>query len=206
MNIKTMTKSLAVLSLAAVLGAPTTHAASGSTTVNVTFPPLIILYYFNQIDVALSSADVQALLDNAGNTLTGCTLAGGDLNCAAATDASLAAGTGTVDATLPQITFDANITGDANVPAGSFTTTISVVLENSWAVRALTSNALAASVPAGAIGDFSSVTISPTVPDASLTLGGGNDNIGTLTLDLDIDNTAAPLVATGDILITVTAP
>lgn len=205
MNIKTIIRSLAALSLTAVLAVPASHAASGTTTVNVTFPPLIILYYFNQIDVALSSADVQALLANNGNTFTGCVSAADGLECAAATNASLAAGSGTVDAVNPEITFDANITGDANVPAGGLTTTISVILQNSWAVRALSSTALSATVPAGAIGDFSSVTISPGSPDVSLTLGGANNNIGDLTLNLDIDNTTTALLATGDITITVVA-
>ena len=44
---------LAGATLAATLGSPTAQAASGAVDVDITFPPLVILYYYPNIDVTV---------------------------------------------------------------------------------------------------------------------------------------------------------
>jgi hypothetical protein len=206
-RIKQLMRVTCAATLAAVLVTPTTsHAASGSTAVDVTFPPLIILYYFNTIGVTVDADDLETLISNGNAALAGCTagasLANAELECTTAANATIT-GAGTISGS--QINYDADIAADANVSA-TVDGTITVVLENSWAVRALASG-LTASVALSGAGEFvaGSESILPTAPTASLTLVDG-DNIGDVQFDVDIDNIGGDVTASDTLTITVVSP
>ncbi len=198
---------LAGAALAATLNSPASTAATGSVAVDITFPPLVVLYYYPNIDITVDPDDLEdAILSNASNAhLSSCTQGTSgsvtELQCETSADpTALSSATGVSGGT---ITYNANITGDPTVST-AVDGTVSVSLENSWAVRALASG-LTASVALSGSGDFSNEAISPTSPDASLTLGGGNDNVGDLSFDVDLDSLSG-LTASDTLTITVTAP
>lgn len=92
--------------------APVQAQATGATDVDITLPDIVILHYFSNVDLAISSGAM-------GNFLTG------GLN---------SVNEGTVAPAAGGFTFDLNIgpsalTGDPS--------SASLVLENSWAVRSL---------------------------------------------------------------------
>ena len=194
---------LAGATLAATLTSPAAQAASGTVQVDITFPPLVILYYYDNIDVTVDADDLgDALIaantslgtdcdeDNSGSAL--------EFECAADTDPLLIS-TGSFN--TGELQYDADISNDA-AASGSLDTELTVTLENSWAVRAIASS-LSATVVAGS-GDFTNPTISPTSPTPSMTLTDG-DNVGDLTFDVDLDDMTG-LTASDTLTITVVAP
>ncbi|MDX1735981.1 MAG: hypothetical protein R3228_16515 [Halioglobus sp.] len=193
--------------LAATLNSPASNAATGSVAVDIDFPPLVVLYYFPNIDITVDPDDLEdALLGNTSNShLSSCTRGSAgsvtELECETTADPqALSTSTGVAGGT---ITYNADINSDTTVST-AVDGTVSFSLENAWAVRALASG-LTASVSLSGSGDFSNEAISPTAPDASLTLGGGNDNIGDLSFDVDLDSLSG-LTASDTLTITVTAP
>ncbi len=188
---------------AGIMASSGAWAATGTTQVDITFPPLIILYYFDNIDIAMDANDLESLITSSNPSLGACTPGAGtaaELACpgtespkALATASGVAAGT---------VTYDANIANDATVSA-AVGSDVTIVLENSWAVRSLASS-LTASVALNG-GDFSNALISPVNPTPSLTLTDGQ-NIGDVQFDVDLNNLATPLVASDALIITVVSP
>lgn len=185
--------------LALSMTASSARAASGDVSVDISFPPLIILYYYDDIDIAVNADDFAQVLENGA---TGCISANGALSCAAGSTLNFP-DTGNADSISgTTLTY----AGDINTEAGAATvdTNLSFVLENVWAVRAL--------VPAGAtldasvtgVGDFTNLAITPTQPAASMTLSNAaaTDNIGDLSFDVDVSN---GLVASDTLTVTVVA-
>jgi hypothetical protein len=193
-------KGLLAGSLLGIFMSPSTFAASGSTQVDITFPPLVILYYYDNIDITVDADDLSAMLAN-GVASCSAGSAGGvaELDCAAATDPR-ALGTAAISGT--EASYDASIEGDANVNLLSANTDLTFVIENSWAVRAL-GGTLAATIGVTGTGDFTSPLITPAVPTSSLTLTDG-DNIGDVQFDVDITGITG-LLASDTLTITVTS-
>ena len=193
-------KGLLAGSLIAIFMSPSTFAASGTTQVDISFPPLVILYYYNDIDITVDADDLSAMLASGVGSCTAGSAGGvAELDCAAATDPlvlSTAATSGT------EASYDAAIEGDANVSTLSANTDLTFVIENSWAVRAL-GGTLAATIGVSGSGDFTSPLITPTVPTSSLTLTDG-DNIGDVQFDVDITGITG-LIASDTLTITVTS-
>ena len=193
-------KGLLAGSLIAIFMSPSTFAASGTTQVDISFPPLVILYYYNDIDITVDADDLSAMLASGVGSCTAGSAGGvAELDCAAATDPlvlSTAATSGT------EASYDAAIEGDANVSTLSANTDLTFVIENSWAVRAL-GGTLAATIGVSGSGDFTSPLIAPTVPTSSLTLTDG-DNIGDVQFDVDITGITG-LIASDTLTITVTS-
>jgi len=185
---------------AGILTSPVAFAASGTTQVDITFPPLVILYYYDNIDIAVDADDLSAMI---ANGVTSCTAgsAGGvaELECSTSTD-PLLLGTST-DVTGTQVTYSPAIEGDANVSPVLANTDLTFVIENSWAVRAL-GGTLAATIATGG-GNFSAPFITPAVPTSSLTLTDGA-NVGDVQFDVDLTSITG-LVASDTLIITVTS-
>ena len=197
-------KALTASALAAgLLASASTMAASGTTQVDISFPPLIILYYFDDIDINMDADDLESLITGNNPSLGSCTPGAGpaaELVCAGATSPKVLATASSV--TGGTATYDADIGSDGSV-SPAVDTDVTIVLENSWAVRALAST-LTASVALGG-GDFSNPLITPTNPTPSLTLTDGQ-NIGDVQFDVDLDALAAPLTASDSVIITVVSP
>jgi hypothetical protein len=190
---------LAGAALAASLNSQVANAASGTISVDIDFPPLVILYYFDDLDITVDADDLEdVILDE----LTACAGGSGtasEVECAA-DESPKALTTGTVSGST--ITYDADIGSDTLVSADLTNTTVSFTVENAWAVRALASG-LTASATLGA-GDFSNVSVTPTSPTPSLTLTDGA-NIGDISFDVDL-SAIAGLTASDTITVTVVSP
>ena len=99
--------------MAAMLSAPNTFAASGSVQVDITFPPLVILYYYDNIDIAVDADDFSAMVaDGVASCSTGSALGVAELECSAASD-PLALSAASVSGT--EASYDAAIGADGNV-------------------------------------------------------------------------------------------
>jgi hypothetical protein len=193
--------------MAGALMSPNANAASGDVDIDITFPPLIILYYFTDITVNVDAADLQTVLANT-TAFTGCTAAvpgddadAAELECGSANDPNL---TTADSATGTTLSWDVDITGDALVAADPVSVPVTMTLENSWAVRALTPNTLTATSSVTGT-ELTNLSVTPVNPDASLTLGGANDNIGDISFQVDLGSADLnDLNATGTVTITVT--
>jgi hypothetical protein len=170
------------------------NAAQGQTKVNVSFPPLIILYYYDQIDLDLTATDLATAA-----AIGTCTASEPGVACAIAAPAAplaLTPGAGTITA-AGTIATDAPALGPSD-------TTIAFDITGAWAVRALGSSALTASVTdAGASTDFSNVGTDLTSVTPSMTLTAGS-NVGNITFDIDLAAITDPTLATDDVLIDIT--
>ena len=191
--------------LAALAHVPASHAATGTTAVDITFPPLVILYYFNNIDVTMDAADLETLVLNGNATeLAGCassTGVGANLECASTTDPKAISGAGTITGT--SISYSAAVEADAPAVNDLGSTAITVTLENAWAVRALATS-LTASIAVSGTGDFTTPLIAPTNPTPALTLTDGA-NIGDVTFDVDL-SAITGFTASDVLTITVVSP
>lgn len=191
--------------LAALVNIPASHAATGTTAVDITFPPLVILYYFNNIDVTMDAADLETLVLNGNATeLAGCaasTGVGSNLECASTTDPKTISGAGTITGT--SIAYSAAVEADAPASSDLGSTAITVVLENAWAVRALATT-LNASIALSGAGDFTAPLISPANPTPALTLTDGS-NIGDVQFDVDL-SAITGFTASDVLTITVVSP
>lgn len=197
-----LSAALAGATLAATLASPAALAAEGTVDVDITFPPLVILYYYDDIAITVGSSEFgDALIDANAELGTDCTEVGGtdaEFECApnsttvnlTTADGSFAAG---------ELTYDADIANDANIPS-SLSTVITVTLENVWAVRALTDGTLDASVSDNGV-LFENSSISPETPTASLTLGAGN--VGDVSFEVDLSDDLTGLSVSDSLTITV---
>ncbi len=190
---------LVVGSVAATLGmAPQSYAASGTTSIDIDFPPLLILYYYNSIPITVDAASFA--------TATGMDAPAGCTTDAPGVECDVGAATPTLTSALGQITADADVIGDA--PAANLTTTISFDINNAWGVRSLVGGAgtLDATISQGA-GDFVAGSATSDLAGSagvtsSLTLTAGQ-NVGDLQFDVDLTALADPASANDTITITV---
>ncbi len=192
-------KGLLAGSIACALAVPQAFAATGTTSVDIDFPPLLILYYYDNIPITVDAASFATATGM--DAPAGCSVDAPGVECNVA-----AAPTPTLTAALGSITADADI-GTDGAPA-ALNTTISFDINNAWGVRSLVGGAgtLDATITQGA-GDFvaasatSDLAGSGTVA-SSLTLTSGS-NVGDLQFDVDLLALADPTVASDTITITV---
>ncbi|MCB1672391.1 MAG: hypothetical protein R3F41_16135 [Gammaproteobacteria bacterium] len=178
------------------------NAASGEVDVEINFPSLVILYYYDDINIAVNSSDFAEALNNGA---TGCVASpdGNGLSCAAGsafdvldTDSASISGT--------TLTYTADIQTEAG--ATSVPNDLSFVLRNVWAVRALVPSGASLSASVTNTGDFTNLGITPTTPAASMTLSntnGGNDNVGDLSFDVSLNDLANDLSISDTLEVTV---
>ena len=184
---------------AAALHAPHSFAASGTTSIDIDFPPLLILYYYNSIPITIDAASFSTATGM--DAPAGCSTGAPGVEC----DVGAAAAP-TLTSALGQITADADIISDA--PAAALTTPISFHINNAWGVRSLVGGAgtLDATISQGA-GDFVAGTATSDLAGtggvtSSLTLTAGQ-NVGDLQFDVDLTALADPASASDTITITV---
>ena len=103
-----------------LLGAPSAQAASGTTQVDISYPPMIILYYYTLVPVTLAAGDLGTLF----GTGTG--------NDAAAT-ATAGAGTNSVVSPDVKVTPGTALTTTLNPLANA----VGLVLMSNWSVRSV---------------------------------------------------------------------
>lgn len=185
-------------SLTGLLMSQSSFAASGDTEVEITFPPLIILYYYSSIQITVTAADFS---DALGLGALGCSDASAPgLSCDLGSPTNLTVTGWNGGTSVMEV--DADITTD---DPGALDSVISFDINNAWAVRALASGNLDATVT-GQDGVFSNVDSdlagnNTVVPSLTLTAG---DNIGDLTFDVDMDTLTDPESAVDTITIEVT--
>jgi len=104
-----------------LLGVPSAQAASGTTTVDISYPPMIILYYYTLVPVTLAAGDLGSLFGvGSGDYASATATAGSGTNTVVAgTSISVAPGTA-LTTTL--------------TPAG---TAVPLVLMSNWSVRSV---------------------------------------------------------------------
>jgi len=151
------------------------NAASGDTDIAISFPPLIILYYYNEITLDVAAQDFADAID-VGLTCTESTANG--LECSAASTVAASV----TSATTGSVVADADITNGL----GALDATLDFDINNAWAVRSLGTGNLNASVTDTAPGDdFTSIGTSLTSVTRSLTFGAGN--VGDITFSVALD-------------------
>lgn len=186
---------LIVGSVAGALVAPQAFAASGTVNVDIDFPPLLILYYYDDIPI---NVDAASFATATGLDLLPCTADAPGLEC------SLTPTAPTVSATAGVISTSTNITGDA--PAPTLDTSLSFDINNAWAVRSLGLGTLDATITQGG-GDFVAASATSDLEGSgtvasSLTLSAGN-NVGDLQFEVDLTTLADARSASDTITITV---
>lgn len=173
-------------------------AASGDVAVDISFPPLIILYYYDDIDITVDPTDFGSVV---ADSVVGCTGSSDGLSCVAGTSPlSISGSADSISGTT--LTYTADIQGEFTGAEGN--TTVSFELENVWAVRALIPAGQSLDASVVGTGTFGSLGIAPTAPAASLSFdnsGGASDNVGDLLFDVDLTTTG--LTASDTLTITV---
>ncbi|MBT8147518.1 MAG: hypothetical protein KJN90_11745 [Gammaproteobacteria bacterium] len=146
------------------------NGAQGVVSVDVTVPPLIILYYYDDIDINL---DATAL----ANAITNGDI---DANCDATSSPDFLCSAGTLSFTTADgsaagstITYDADIETDS-LADGAINSSIDFIVNNAWAVRAISPGGLNAGVAGSTTGEFTSASTTLSNPTASLLLDAGN--------------------------------
>ena len=185
--------AIALVAVAAIFGAvqPAAAQVTGTTAVSIDLSPLVILYYYSDLTVNLTSADLTTALgvtaqQDRGATSVAPTGVAGSL-------------TGTLDPTL------------GNTPgAPALLAALPLTINNAWAVRALAAT-LSVTI---AIGDptlndgasqisLGGASVNPAAPVAA---GLGTPIRGAVTLNLDLSQaTTTNLHTGGAYTITVTA-
>lgn len=192
---RVLKKSLIAGSLAMAVSAPGAFAASGTTSIDIDFPPLLILYYYDEIPI---NVDAAAFATATGLDALACTADAPGLSCdATATAPTLTAAAGV-------ITTATDIAGDN--PAPTLDTTIDFDINNAWAVRSLGLGTLDATITQGA-GDFVAASATSDLAGSgavtsSLTLTAG-DNVGDLQFAVDLTTLTDARSASDTITITV---
>jgi len=176
--------SLVVGAFALLIASPAHAQATGNTAISIDIPDLVILHYFDTVDVQLDAATMGNFLT--GSPLTAVTLVNEGANGGLAT---LGLGQFELDLGIAP----APLTGD---PANAI-----LLLQNAWAVRSISGGANA----------LTEVAI--TVPAASSTLtGGSGSSIEMVGADVDAGGGAAASVSftpslappvTGDVVLTL---
>jgi hypothetical protein len=194
---------LAGATLAATLVSPSSQAATGSVDVDITFPPLIIFYYYPNIEINVDADDLESVLINGNAGLGSCAQGASgtvsELECETAENPKVLS-TGTVSSTT--ITYDADISSDSAV-SGVVDPSVSFTLTDVWAVRALATS-LTASVATGG-GDFTNESITPTSPTPQLFPLTSGVNVGDLSFDVDMSSLVG-LTASDTLTVTVVSP
>jgi hypothetical protein len=103
-----------------LVGAPSAQAASGTTQVSISYPPMIILYYYTLVPVTLAASDLGSLF-NVGS---------GDY---ASATASAGAGTNSVSGTNIDVTPGTALTTTLTPAANA----VGLVLMTNWTVRSV---------------------------------------------------------------------
>ena len=167
-------------------------AASGDVRVDISFPPLGILYYYDDINIA-------TVLESG---TAGCVASDGGLSCAAGSALDILDTDSADDVTGTTLTYTADIVTEAG--AVTTATNLSFVLENVWAVRALIPGGAQLDASVSNAGDFTNLAITPENPDASMTLSNtaATDHVGDLSFDVDV---ADGLTASDTLTVTVVA-
>jgi len=180
-----LARALAVGALALLAAAPALAQATGSTTVSVQIPDIVILHYFSTVDVTINANEM-------GSFLTG-----------VPDDSSFDEGTGSAAATLSGGVLQADLNMTPTALTGDPTAAV-LLLQNAWAVRAVslgnpgsqTQLDVTVTTPTLTNGGTSSMTISSaTVSDGVgpaagtitfATPGLGTPEIGDVELTLDM--------------------
>jgi hypothetical protein len=196
-NIKKGLAATIAASLLAVSVSAPVNAAVGTTTISVTLNPFVILYYYSDISFEISAVELAQLVDGSA-TAAACTPTATDGACV--DDGTQALGVQAISDLS-----DGSVSAAAHI-GGTGSNSISVEINNAWAVRSLATTLTAAVAgPATLTGGGGSIAISgdttnDTAPTAGLTIQQGD-----IAFDMDITlATGAAAAYTGDFTITVT--
>lgn len=172
-------------------------AAQGQTKIDVSFPPLVILYYYDEIDLNLDADDLTTATGLGASCAASAPGVSCELNTGSPITPTLTAGSGTIGA-------EGAI--ETSVPAiSTIDTTIDFTIDNAWAVRSLGTGSLNAAVTdAASGGDFSSIGTSQTSVSRKLVLD--DTNRGDIQFSVDLTALSDPTAATDDVLITISTP
>jgi len=180
-----LARALAVGALALLASAPALAQATGSTTVSVQIPDIVILHYFSTVDVTIDANEM-------GSFLTG-----------VPGDSSFDEGAGAAAATLTGGVLQADLAMTPSALTGDPTAAV-LLLQNAWAVRAVslgnpgsqTQVGVTVTTPTMTNGGTSSMSISSAavsdgVSPAAATItfatpGLGTPEIGDVELTLDM--------------------
>ncbi len=199
--IRAAEKTLIVGSLAAAFAVPGAHAASGTTSIDIDFPPLLILYYYDSIPITVDAASFATATGM--DTPANCNVNVPGVECGVTSSPTL-----TPTAALGQINANADIATDG-APA-ALTTTINFDINNAWGVRSLVgaggAGTLDATITQGG-GDFVAASATSDLAGAgavasSLTLTPGS-NVGDLQFAVDLTSLADPSTASDTITVQV---
>ena len=170
----------------ALLPVASAQAATATTTVEISFPQILILYTFDQIDLSVDAAGL------ADAITPGTTTCAGDY----------CSDQGTVDLTGTGLALDGSDTLDADIAGGvgSLPGPVTVTVENAFGVRALghssyTAGVAAAGTPNAAFG-------SPAVTTPNYT--GLQLSTGDLSFTIDLSQLSGGATESQDYQITVT--
>ena len=162
------------------------QAATGQVQVDVSFPPLIILYYYDQISVDVSAAQIA----------TAAGLSGSDSGVEMEAGCDIVTTIGTVGA--GSIEASASATTDAS----GVTNLISFDIDNVWAVRSIATNNLTATLT-GTSGEFTNVSSSLAGANVVPGWSFGAGNTGDITFDIDLTTVTDPSSISDTITIAV---
>ena len=174
-----MVLGFVLCALCTVAGLPAHAQASGTVSIDIDFPPLVILYYYGSLTVSIP------------DTVLNDTLFAGDI------DVDL------VPSGTQAVTVGTGMDGDASISVPALTpspTSVPMIVSNSWAVRSVgssTQNTVVTVTPVDSILDngsaqlaFNSVGLrlgAQTGASVSFTpVGLGTPVIGDLTFDMDL--------------------
>ncbi|MFQ3324430.1 MAG: hypothetical protein ACI90U_002257 [Pseudomonadales bacterium] len=195
-NIKKGLAATIATSLLAVSVSAPVNAAVGTTTISVTLNPFVILYYYSDISFEISAVELAQLVDGTP-TAAACTPTATDGACV--DDGTEALGVQTISEL-----------GDGSVSAtahtgGAGSNSISVEINNAWAVRSLATTLTAGVAgPATLTGGGGSIAISNGATNDTGSTAGLAIQQGDIVFDMDITNaTGATAAYTGDFIITV---
>jgi hypothetical protein len=198
---RTMKRLAAVgLIASAALGTQTAHAVSASTTIEIDFPTILVLYHYDTINMLVDAADLGTALA-AGGTAS-CTASGPGEYCVELT--------GPVGLAWDMVS---PVDAGMDVDPGTSTLTpgnVNVVIQNAWGVRSVGAASMSAGVtgPANLTDGTNNLGVSMTPPgtdNATPTPGLALDT-GSIEFGVDLTNLNASGTYSGDFTITVTSP
>lgn len=189
---------IAVAMSAAAFAAPAAHAVQATTTVEVTFPQMLILYTYDRISLDVTAASLASKLGVVGGTCTA------DSYCIE------------FAATGP-LNWDMNNPVDANIAGGAAAlpdlSAVAVNIDNAWGVRSVSAGGgLAASIlaPAALTGpgaNLNVVTASTDNPTPTRGLGVLNaSRTGSIDFTLNLSTLDTQGRYSGDFVVQVTSP
>jgi hypothetical protein len=195
-NIKKGLAAAVATSLLALSVSVPVNGAVGTTTISVTLNPFVILYYYSDISFEISAVELAELVDGTATAAA----------CTSTTDgACVDAGTEALGIQTISDLGDGSVDATAHT-AGAGSNSISVDIDNAWAVRSLATT-LTASVsgPATLTGGGGSIAVSSAATNNTAPTAGLAIQQGDIAFDMDISlATGAAAAYTGDFTITVT--